>query len=324
MPLAATSLTLSSLLKTTASRAGFGSASPLVTGLSPAAQAFAAAATAATSPVVLIVPSDAGVEQMTADARFFCGALLGIPERELARTVLPFPSPEVDPYRAIAPHLDVASARARALAALAQGTARLVVGSAPALLPRVSPPQRLLAATQELVAPPSRRGCTPAGGGPRSARVPPPRNSQSRGNGRSRHRPVQEPESSESRLRRPHGSRPSRPERPSSPTAAASGSPPPERPASPLEPAAAPVGPAASEGRFASPPRAGASSRARPRVSGRPAVSFGLVRASGRPAGSFALARALGRPAVSFAPARALGCPRPSRPVLAWAARRRP
>ena len=152
MPLAATSLTLSSLLKTTASRAGFGRASPLVTGLSPAAQAFAAAATAATAPVVFVVPSDANVEQMTADARFFCGALLGIAERELARTVLPFPSPEVDPYRAIAPHLDVASARARALAALAQGTARLVVGSAPALLPRVSPPQRLLAATQELVA----------------------------------------------------------------------------------------------------------------------------------------------------------------------------
>ena len=152
MPLAATSLTLSSILKTTAGRAGFGSASPVVTGLSPAAQAFAAAAAAAAAPVVFVVPSDAGAEQTTADARFFCGALLGIPESELARTVLPFPSPEVDPYRAIAPHLDVASARARALAALAQGTARLVVASAPALLPRVSPPQRLLAATQELVA----------------------------------------------------------------------------------------------------------------------------------------------------------------------------
>ena len=154
MPLAATPLTLSSILKTTADRAGFGGASPVVTGLSPAAQAFAAAAAAAaaTSPVVLVVPSDAGVEQMTADARFFCGALLAMPESELTRAVLPFPSPEVDPYRAIAPHLDVASARARALAGLAQGTARLVVASAPALLPRVSPPQRLLAAAQELVA----------------------------------------------------------------------------------------------------------------------------------------------------------------------------
>ncbi len=152
MPLAATPLTLSSILKTTAGRAGFGSASRVVTGLSPAAQAFAAAAAAAATPVVFVVPSDAGVEQMTADARFFCGALLGIPESGLARSVLPFPSPEVDPYRAIAPHLDVASARARALASLAQGTARLVVASAPALLPRVSPPQRLLAATQELVA----------------------------------------------------------------------------------------------------------------------------------------------------------------------------
>ena len=153
MPLAATSLTLSSILRTTADRAGFARAAPVVTGLSPAAQAFAAAAAAAAAaPIVLVVPSDAGVEQMTADARFFCGALLAMPESELARTVLPFPSPEVDPYRAILPHLDVASARARALAALARGTARLVVASAPALLPRVSPPQRLLAATQELVA----------------------------------------------------------------------------------------------------------------------------------------------------------------------------
>ena len=152
MPLAAASLTLSSLLKTAAARAGFGGAAPVVSGLSPAAQAFAVAATAAADPVAVVVPSDAAVEQMTADARFFCGALLGASESELARTVLPLPSPEVDPYRAIAPHLDVASARARALAALARGTARLVVASAPALLPRVSPPARLLAAAQDLVA----------------------------------------------------------------------------------------------------------------------------------------------------------------------------
>ena len=152
MPLAAASLTLSSLLKTAAARAGFGGATPVVSGLSPAAQAFAVAATAMADPVVLVVPSDAAVEQMTADARFFCGALLGAPESELARTVLPLPSPEVDPYRAIAPHLDVASARARALAALARGTARVVVASAPALLPRVSPPARLLAAAQDLAA----------------------------------------------------------------------------------------------------------------------------------------------------------------------------
>ena len=57
MPLAAASLTLSSLLKTAAARAGFGGATPVVSGLSPAAQAFAVAATATAEPVVLVVPS---------------------------------------------------------------------------------------------------------------------------------------------------------------------------------------------------------------------------------------------------------------------------
>ena len=51
--------------------------------------------------------------------------------RRRARHVLPFPSQEVDPYRGLAPHLEVASARARALHALATGTraARRRVGA---------------------------------------------------------------------------------------------------------------------------------------------------------------------------------------------------
>ena len=57
--------------------------------------------------------------------------------------MLPFPSHEVDPYRGLAPHFDVASARARALYALSSGVARLIVASAPALLPRLTPPPRL-------------------------------------------------------------------------------------------------------------------------------------------------------------------------------------
>ena len=64
--------------------------------------------------------------------------------------VLPFPSHEVDPYRGIAPHVGVTSARARALHALATGSARVVVASAAALLPRVSAPARLLGASIEL------------------------------------------------------------------------------------------------------------------------------------------------------------------------------
>ncbi len=61
----------------------------------------------------------------------------------MARQVLPFPSQEVDPYRGLAPHLEVASARARALYGLASGTVRLVVASARALVPRLSDPAAL-------------------------------------------------------------------------------------------------------------------------------------------------------------------------------------
>jgi transcription-repair coupling factor (superfamily II helicase) len=80
---------------------------------------------------------------MTADARFFVAQLQGLDATAVDRAVLPFPSQEVDPYRGLAPHLAVASARARALHGLASGTARLVVASARSLLPRLSSPQRL-------------------------------------------------------------------------------------------------------------------------------------------------------------------------------------
>ncbi len=90
-----------------------------------------------------MVPTDADVERMTADARFFLAALEGLSDAEVERAVLPFPSHEVDPYRGLAPHFDIASARARALHALRSGTARLVIASAAALLPRLSAPARL-------------------------------------------------------------------------------------------------------------------------------------------------------------------------------------
>ena len=151
MPLAATPLTLKAALKSAAARAGLDAAAPVVAGLSPPAQALAAAAMAAEAPVLLVAPSDAEMEVTAADARLFAAALLGAAARDPARAVLPLPSPEVDPYHAIAPHLDVTATRARALTAMAQGTARLVVASAPALLPRLSPPARLLDAAETLV-----------------------------------------------------------------------------------------------------------------------------------------------------------------------------
>jgi transcription-repair coupling factor (superfamily II helicase) len=98
----------------------------------------------------VVTPSDADVEQLTSDIRFFLVALEGLTESDAEQAVLPFPSHEVDPYRGLAPHFKVAAARARALHAMAAGTARVVVGSATALLPRISDPSRLLDASVEL------------------------------------------------------------------------------------------------------------------------------------------------------------------------------
>ena len=140
---APTSLTLRALLKTAAGRAGMGVRAPRVSGLTPPAKAFFAATAAARDRVLLVVPTDGDVERMTGDVRFFLTALEGLGETEAERAVLPFPSHEVDPYRGLAPHMDIASARARALHALSAGTGRVVVASAAGLLPRVSAPQHL-------------------------------------------------------------------------------------------------------------------------------------------------------------------------------------
>jgi transcription-repair coupling factor (superfamily II helicase) len=140
------SLAFRSLLKTAAQKAGLARAVPRLTGPTASATAFHAAAVAQDTPTFLVVPTDADVDRLTADARFFLGALKGLSEGEAAEQVLPFPSQEVDPYRGLTPHLEVASARARALYGLASGRARVIVASARALLPKLSDPSRLLAA----------------------------------------------------------------------------------------------------------------------------------------------------------------------------------
>ena len=140
---APSSLTLRALLKTAASRAGMGVRASSVSGLTPSAKGFFAAIAAARDRVLLVVPSDGDVERMTTDVRFFLTALEGLSETDAERAVLPFPSHEVDPYRGLTPHMDIASARARALHALTAGTARVVIASAAGLLPRVSAPQHV-------------------------------------------------------------------------------------------------------------------------------------------------------------------------------------
>ncbi len=159
-----TSLTLQALLKSAIGRSGFGApGAPKVAGLSPAAQALflaAAANSQAPSPrpgatgatILVLVPTDADVEQYAGDIRFFLSALEGLSESAVQHAVLPFPSHEVDPYRGLAPHLGVLSARARALHAAATGGARVIVASATGILPRVSAAGRLLSASVDLKA----------------------------------------------------------------------------------------------------------------------------------------------------------------------------
>lgn len=151
MPTVVPPFTLRSLLRSSASQIGLEVVPEVTTGLTPSAQAMAIASAAATTPVMLVVPTDNEVEAMTSDTRFFYAAMGGLSDSELSRAVMPFPSLEVDPYRAIKPHLDVASARAKVLSNLARGSTRIVIASAGALLPRVASPQRILEATRDIV-----------------------------------------------------------------------------------------------------------------------------------------------------------------------------
>jgi len=128
-----------------------GAPAPLVSGLTaPAKALFVASRAAQDAILIVVVPGDADVERFTSDIRFFVAALEGLSDADAERQILPFVSHEVDPYRGMSPHLSVWSARARALQAAATGTARVIVTSAAALMPKVSRPDRLLAATVSL------------------------------------------------------------------------------------------------------------------------------------------------------------------------------
>ncbi len=148
------SLNLRAVLKTAIARGGMDVPARAVSGLSLSAKALYVAGAAHALPkgvVLYIVPSDGELEQAVADVRFFMTALEGLSDSAAEGAILPFPSHEVDPYRGLAPHVGVTSARARALHALAGGAAtRVVVASAAALLPRVSAPARLLDASIDL------------------------------------------------------------------------------------------------------------------------------------------------------------------------------
>jgi transcription-repair coupling factor (superfamily II helicase) len=124
-----------------------------VRGLSPSAQALYVAIQAShrkSAVSVVVVPGDEDVDRLCIDIRFFLAALEGGSTATLEHAVKPFPSLQIDPYRNIAPHFGVASMRAAALHAIANGTAKVLVASAAALLPRLSAPDSLEAAAIEL------------------------------------------------------------------------------------------------------------------------------------------------------------------------------
>jgi transcription-repair coupling factor (superfamily II helicase) len=149
----ATSLTLRAILNSAISKSRLTSPVRALSGLTPAAKALAAATAshrAAEAVVLYVLPSDADLETATNDVRFFLGGLEGLSESATERAVLPFPSHQVDPYRGLAPHFRVASARARALHAAAFGQARVILASAQALLPRLPAPESIVATSFDL------------------------------------------------------------------------------------------------------------------------------------------------------------------------------
>jgi len=148
-----TSLNLRAVLKTAVTRSGMDVPARVVSGLTGSAKALFVAAAAQAQPhgvVLYVLPGDGDLEEACADVSFFLGALEGLTPAATERVVLPFPSHEVDPYRGMAPHMGVTSARARALYSVAHGTARVLVASAASLLPRVTAPDRMIAASLNL------------------------------------------------------------------------------------------------------------------------------------------------------------------------------
>ena len=84
-------------------------------GLTPAAKAlFIASTLAHDATAIVVVPTDADVEQTVSDIRFFLSAIEGLSGAAADRQVLPFMSHEVDPYRGLSPHPEISAARAKA------------------------------------------------------------------------------------------------------------------------------------------------------------------------------------------------------------------
>ena len=123
-----------------------GQAGLRATGLMGPARALAEAVLIAvgTGPALLVVADERRVSEAISDLSTFLG-LLG--EK---REVLPFPAIDSDPYRGLAPHFDVAAARARALSSLVEREPVVVVAPAAALAFRTAAPSLVASAIWKL------------------------------------------------------------------------------------------------------------------------------------------------------------------------------
>jgi transcription-repair coupling factor (superfamily II helicase) len=148
-----TSLTLRAVLDDALARTGVTRPVRRITGLGASARSLAVAAVShrvKPLPVLYVVAADSSIDDVVGDVRFLLQGLEGLADASVERVVLPFPSLQVDPYRGLAPHFRATSARAQALLAAATGHVRVVVASAPALLPRLALPDGLRALTMTL------------------------------------------------------------------------------------------------------------------------------------------------------------------------------
>src|SRR5688572_11497676 len=149
----APSLALRSLLTGVIRETGLQSPTRRLSGVSAPVRALAIAAASkrlSDGTVLVVLPTDAEIDNAVGDISFFLGVLEGSADTMVSQQVLPFPSTQVDPYRGFQPHLKVASARARVLHALAVGSARVVVASAAALLTKVPEPATVLLSSCEI------------------------------------------------------------------------------------------------------------------------------------------------------------------------------
>ncbi len=152
MSISTPSLTLRSILARAVATAGLDRTVPITAGLTASSKALAVAGWARSRPgvTVVITPTDTDAEQLAADIRFFYGGLEAASDAAIEQAVLHLPALQVDPYRGMTPHFRVSAARARALHGAISGSARIIVASAAAMLPRMSPPERMRAASIEL------------------------------------------------------------------------------------------------------------------------------------------------------------------------------